>query len=69
MTIQLSDSEQVKDLFKQALLEVLQEERDLFYDLVAEIVEDLALVKAIKAGEDSAVVSRDEIFTLLEDAE
>jgi hypothetical protein len=64
MTIQLTDSEQVKDLFKQALLEILQEERELFYDLFAEIIEDMALVKAIKAGEESEVVSRDEVFAL-----
>ena len=69
MTIQLTDSEQVKDLFKQALLEILQEERELFYDLFAEIIEDMALVKAIKAGEESEVVSRDEVFALLEDTE
>jgi hypothetical protein len=67
MTIQLTNSEQVKDLFKQALLEILQEERELFYDLFAEIIEDMALVKAIKAGEESEVVSRDEVFALLAD--
>ena len=48
---------------------ILQEERELFYDLFAEIIEDMALVKAIKAGEESEVVSRDEVFALLEDAE
>jgi hypothetical protein len=69
MTVQITDANQVKDLFKQALLELLQEERDVFYNLFADIIEDLALVNAIKAEEDSEPVSRDEVFKLLEAAE
>jgi len=68
MTIQITDANQVKDLFKQALLELLHEERDVFYNLFADIIEDLALVNAIKAEEDSEPVNRDEVFKLLEAA-
>lgn len=69
MPIQLNDADQVKNLFKQALLEIFLEEREVFYDLFAEIMEDIALANAIKAEEDSEPVSRDEVFELLQDSE
>lgn len=47
------DETQIKELFKQAFVELLQERKDLFYELVVEIVEDLALLGAIKEGEDT----------------
>ena len=62
------DEAQIKTLFKQALVELFQEQRDLFYDLFAEVIEDLALMKAIKEGEASEPASRAEVFGLLEGA-
>lgn len=40
---------QLKDLMKVAILEIFQERRDLFQDLIAEALEDLAMIKAIEA--------------------
>ena len=57
---------QIKDLCKQAFEEVLQERKDLLYDLLAEIIEDFGLLNAIKKGEDSEKVERDEVFQVLE---
>jgi hypothetical protein len=62
------EEERVKDLLKQAILEVFQEREDLFYDLFAEVIEDLALVRAIKEGEDSETVSKVEVLQVLESA-
>ena len=62
------DETQIKELFKQAFVELLQERRDLVYELVAEIIEDLALLRAIKEGEDTATVRREEVFRVLEGA-
>lgn len=62
------DETQIKELFKQAIVELLQEQKDLFYELVAEIVEDLALLRAIEEGEDTATARRDEVFQVLEGA-
>lgn len=62
------DESRVKDLFKQALVELLQERRELFSDLFAEVIEDLALVNAIKEGECSDDVGRGEVFQILESA-
>jgi len=62
------DETQIKELFKQALVELLQERKDLLYELVAEIIEDFALLRAIQEGEDTATVRREEVFRILEGA-
>ena len=62
------DEVQVKELFKQAVLELFQEQRELLYDLFAEVIEDFALVRAIKEGESTESVSRAEVFQILEGA-
>ena len=57
---------QVKEVFKQALLEVLQEREEWFHDLIAEVIEELALARAIKEGEAEEIVGREEVFNILE---
>ncbi|MBL1203573.1 MAG: hypothetical protein FWK04_32015 [Nostoc sp. GBBB01] len=59
------DEEKIKQLFKTALTEVIQEQKEVFADLLAEIIEDIALEKAIKEGEDTETVSREAIFNIL----
>jgi hypothetical protein len=56
------DDDKLKGLVKQALVEVLQESRSLLYDVIIEAVEDGALARAIKAGEDSPLVDRAEVI-------
>ncbi len=60
------DDDKLKGLVKQALLEVFRENRELLYDVVVEAVEDGALARAIKAGEDSPLVDRAEVIEALE---
>ncbi len=60
------DETQMKDLMKTALLEIFQERRDLFQDLITEALEEMTLIKAIDEGKDSQPVSRDTIFAILE---
>jgi hypothetical protein len=63
----LSIDEQVaKELFKQAMIELLEERRDLFYDLFVEVIEDTILVNAIREGESSETIGRKEISRILE---
>lgn len=62
------DEDRIKDLFKEAMLELLREQRELLYELLVEVLEDFALVDAIKEGEDTESVSRDEVFQTLEGA-
>ena len=59
------NEEKIKQLFKTALTEVIQEQKEVFADLLAEIIEDIALEKAIKEGEDTETVSREVIFQIL----
>jgi hypothetical protein len=63
------EDERLKTIFKQAMLELVEERRDVLYDLFAEIISDLALVQAIKEGAESEPVSREEIFEILAGAD
>ncbi len=62
----LEDEVRMKKVFKAALIEALEERKDLFSDLFREITEDIALAKAIEEGEKSLKVSRSEVFEVLE---
>ncbi|MBP5972367.1 hypothetical protein HW132_06380 [Brasilonema sp. CT11] len=59
------DENKLKDIFKTAILELLQEQKEVFSDLFIEILEDIALEKAIKEGEKTETVSRETIFKIL----
>ena len=58
------DKNQLKEVLKQALAELLQERRDLLYDVFTEVLEDIALANAIKEGEKTEIVSREQVFEL-----
>jgi hypothetical protein len=60
------DEGKLKDLLKTAILEFLEERKDLVRDLLEEALEDIVLVRAIEAGEQTGTVSRDEVFKVLE---
>lgn len=63
----IDDENQLKEVFKQAFAELLQERRDLLYDVFIEVLEDIALVNAIKEGEETEIVSRKQVFKILDD--
>ncbi len=60
------DETRLKELFKEALVELLQERKDFFQDLVVEAIEDVALARAIEEGENTPIAPRDEVFEVLE---
>lgn len=60
------DEGKLKVLLKQALVEALEEQAELIRDLLSEAVEDIALAKAIKEGEGSTIVGKDEVLKVLE---
>ncbi len=60
------ESEQLKEIFKNAIVELLRENRSEVSALLSEIIEDIAMEKAIAEGENTEVVSRKSIFGLLE---
>ena len=59
------DEGRIKELLKEAVLEALEERRDLIYDVLAEAMEDFALAKAIQEGESSESVTREQVFQTL----
>lgn len=62
------DEQNMKRLLKEALLDLIEERQELFYELSTEVIEDVGLLQAIKEGEDTEKVSRDELFAILDDA-
>lgn len=60
------DEEKLKDLMKAALVEALEEHRDLLQGIVEEAIEDFALARAIEQGLESESVARAEVFAILE---
>jgi hypothetical protein len=60
------DEQRTKEIFKQAMIELLEERKDLFYDLFAEVIEDAGLVNAIREGVMSGQAEREVIYKILE---
>lgn len=61
-----TDSGKLKELFKQAIIEAMEEKKDVVHDLLVEAMEDLAMIHAIQQGEETEWVSRDKVFDILE---
>jgi hypothetical protein len=59
------EDERLKALFKTALLEVLEERKDLLREVIEGTLEEIALARAIEAGQRTEEVSRSEVFSLL----
>ena len=57
----------IKTLFKEALVEVIEENQELVSSILIDALEDIGLSRAIEEGETSKTVSRDEIFKVLTD--
>ncbi len=49
------DESKLKELLKTAIVEVLQEQKELFSDLLAEVIEEIAIENLIKEGEKTEI--------------
>jgi hypothetical protein len=56
----------LKKLFKEALTETLQEQGEVLHDVFAEVLEDIAFAEAMRQGQQTEQVAREEIFRSLE---
>ncbi len=56
------EERRIKVLLKDAVVEVLEERRDLLREALQEGLEDMAMLKAIRDGEKSRLTSRKKIF-------
>ncbi len=61
--------ERVKELVKQALLELFQEQKDLLSEIMAEALEDIGLANAIREGEAEPIVPREQVMEELESSD
>ncbi len=59
------DEIQTKALLKEALVELLQERRDEFYDLFVEALEEIALANAIREGQRNEFGGEEYITSIL----
>lgn len=60
------DDPRFKQLFKAAVLEALEERKDLLREVVEEALEDVALAHAIEAGQRTGEADRGEVVSVLE---
>jgi hypothetical protein len=60
------DEDRLKEIFKEALTEMLEEKQNLFHDLVMDAMEDIALSRAIQEGQKSGTATKKQIFDILE---
>jgi len=63
------DDGRIKELFKQAIIEAIEEKKEVVHDILMEVMEDIAMVRAIEEGENSGSVGREEIFNILDGKE
>jgi hypothetical protein len=66
MSMPVEEQTHIKELFKQAILELLQERKEEVYDVFLEVLEEISLTKAIEEGEQTEWVSKAEVFKALE---
>ena len=64
MELTFSEKE-AKALFKEALVELLEERRDLFLDVLVEAIEEVGLANAIQEGRKNEFVSEEQILAIL----
>lgn len=60
------EEKHLKDLLKEAILELVHERRDEFEVMFSEVIEDWALAKAIEEGESTETVSKAQVLQVLE---
>lgn len=56
------DENETRTLFKQAITEMLHERNEALYAALAEVLEDIALLRAIEEGEETPEISRKDIY-------
>lgn len=59
------NSDKFKEVLKATILELFQENREEFSQLLSEIIEDIAMERAIQKGQETATTSREAIFKIL----
>ena len=61
------DENKLKIILKEALIEALEEKRDIFHELIIEAIEDIGMINAIREGDNTETVRKQKIFDILEE--
>lgn len=64
MKISIND-DKTKEILTEIMIDILQNRKDLFYDIVIEAIEEIGLANAIQEGRQDEFVEEEEIFSLL----
>lgn len=56
----------LKQAVNEAVVEALQDQRELLDEVFAEVLEDFALAEAIREGQKTKSASREEVFGVLQ---
>ncbi|MCO6449624.1 MAG: hypothetical protein J5I90_02435 [Caldilineales bacterium] len=59
------DDQQTKAMLKNALVELIEERRDVFSDIFVEAMEEVGLAQAIREGRRDDFVEEEEVFAVL----
>ncbi len=65
MEISINEST-LKRLMKEAFVEVLEDRKEVISEILSEVIEDIALAHAIKEGEVTESVGKQEILDILQ---
>ncbi len=60
------DEGRLKQVFKEALVEMLEEKQNIFHEMIVDAMEDIALSRAIQEGQKTGTATKKEIFNILE---
>ena len=65
MELTISD-DKMKILLREIITEMIQEKKEVFYDIIVEAIEEVGLANAITEGRKDDFVEEDKILSLLE---
>ena len=60
------DESKLKELMKEAVFEALRDQKGLIYEIMTEVMEDVALAHAIREGESTETVGKEKILDIIE---
>lgn len=59
------ENSELKGIVKEALVELLEEKKEVFREILIEVIEDYGMLKAMEEADDSEIVSEEEVFKIL----
>ncbi len=59
--------DQIKALLEEIFLKLLKERKEIFYEIFEDLIEEIALAKAIQEGRRNEFVEKQEVMEILKD--